>query len=95
MVDLVRALGQQEAVGPELRQAARELLLAQASDWQFMITNRTFGDYAAGRVHEHLAAFRELAEAIRTGSISPEMLRLRRARTPLFDDLDVDAFAKA
>src|SRR5208282_113628 len=40
-----------------LRQAARELLLAQASDWPFMLRTGTSPDYARKRVKEHLLRF--------------------------------------
>ncbi|MBI1798741.1 MAG: DUF1957 domain-containing protein [Candidatus Eisenbacteria bacterium] len=37
------------------RQAERELLLVQASDWPFLISTGTAADYAAARVREHAA----------------------------------------
>jgi 1,4-alpha-glucan branching enzyme len=58
-----------------LRELARELLLAQASDWPFHIRNATAPDYAAKRIRTHLARFHELATALETGetdSIIPE-----------------------
>ena len=36
-----------------MAQAARELLLAQSSDWQFIISDATATDYAARRFTEH------------------------------------------
>ena len=55
---------------PELRrvltQAARELLLLQASDWQFLITTGTARDYAERRVAEHYADFKRLSEMAHT-----------------------------
>ncbi len=39
------------------KQAARELLLAQASDWPFILRTGTSPDYAAQRVKEHLLRF--------------------------------------
>ncbi|MBV9008919.1 MAG: DUF1957 domain-containing protein [Verrucomicrobia bacterium] len=50
-----------------LRQLARELLLAQASDWPFHIRNGTASEYAARRVRDHLARFHRLAAAIDSG----------------------------
>jgi 1,4-alpha-glucan branching enzyme len=43
-----------------LKQLARELLLAQASDWAFLIRNGTAKEYAAKRTTEHLARFNRL-----------------------------------
>lgn len=45
-----------------LRQAARELLLAEASDWQFLISTRSARDYAELRFTDHLDRFERLAE---------------------------------
>lgn len=44
-----------------LSQVARELLLLQASDWQFLITTRAAQDYACMRFAEHYADFKKLA----------------------------------
>ncbi|MBA3318901.1 MAG: DUF1957 domain-containing protein [Gemmatimonadales bacterium] len=41
------------AARPVLAQAARELLLAQASDWQFIISTGAAADYAGRRFTEH------------------------------------------
>lgn len=51
-----------------LRQATRELLLAQASDWPFIITNGTMADYARRRVESHLANFDWLAGLRESGA---------------------------
>ncbi len=45
---------------PVIEQAARELLLAQSSDWQFIITTGAAADYAIKRFNEHCAALEEL-----------------------------------
>jgi len=53
------------AAGPAWRavvaQAARELLLAQSSDWQFIISTGVAGDYAERRFLEHCEAAERLA----------------------------------
>ena len=46
------------------RQAGRELLLAQASDWPFLIRMGTAEGYARRRVEGHLQAFEGLAKAV-------------------------------
>jgi 1,4-alpha-glucan branching enzyme len=43
-----------------MNQAARELVLAQSSDWLFIITNGTMVDYAKKRVKEHIGRFTKL-----------------------------------
>src|SRR5204863_9624198 len=45
-----------------LRQAGRELLLAQASDWPFILRTGTSPEYARKRVTEHLLNFSKLYE---------------------------------
>ncbi|HWP03477.1 MAG TPA: 1,4-alpha-glucan branching protein domain-containing protein [Gemmatimonadaceae bacterium] len=51
-------------------QAARELLLLQASDWQFILSTGEVGDYAALRFRQHaddLARLLDVLAAARTG----------------------------
>jgi 1,4-alpha-glucan branching enzyme len=49
-----------------LAQASRELMLLQASDWQFLITTGAARDYAERRVAEHYAEFKRLGEMAHT-----------------------------
>jgi 1,4-alpha-glucan branching enzyme len=78
-----------------LTQATRELLLLQASDWQFLITTGTARDYAERRVAEHYADLKRLAEMarrLREGeplSIeAAELLRRLEREDFCFPDLD-------
>jgi 1,4-alpha-glucan branching enzyme len=48
-----------------LRQAARELLLLQASDWQFLISTWSARDYAEVRANQHSDWFQRLANMAR------------------------------
>ena len=48
-----------------LNQAARELMLAQSSDWAFILTTGTCASYAEKRIPEHPARLR--SEALRVG----------------------------
>jgi 1,4-alpha-glucan branching enzyme len=52
---------------PVLEQAARELLLAQSSDWQFIISTGAAGDYATKRFVEHCEALESLLPALELG----------------------------
>ena len=58
-----RVLGSPEA-RPVLAQAARELLLAQASDWQFIITTGAVTDYAERRFALHAGDAERLVAAL-------------------------------
>src|SRR5207247_1950440 len=53
---------------PALAQAARELLLAQASDWQFMISTGAVPDYAERRFKLHCDDAERLIAAVTSGS---------------------------
>ncbi len=57
-----------------LAQAARELLLAQSSDWQFIISSETAGDYASKRLADHLSNLDRLVTALESGRVTPEAL---------------------
>lgn len=82
-----------------LRQLARESLLLQASDWQFLITTASAADYATERFLGHYENARlliELIEIIRDRRVpSEEMLleleRLERLNR-LFPELDLRAW---
>ena len=55
-----------------LRQAARELLLAQSSDWSFILRAGTTTELARDRVKRHLGRFWLLIQAIDTGDELPD-----------------------
>lgn len=67
-----------------LAQAVRELLLAQSSDWPFIVRAGTMAGYAWQRVHTHLARFTALAEDIESGRIDPVRLAAFEADDNLF-----------
>ena len=87
-----RALGS-EAVEPVLAQAARELLLAQASDWQFIISTGAATDYAERRFTLHAGDAERLVgflEAAAGGALSDAAVRVAGelyARDALFPDV--------
>jgi 1,4-alpha-glucan branching enzyme len=71
-----------------LNQAARELMLLQASDWAFIMKNKTSVGYAVARVKAHLARFRRLDREIGTGRIDAGWLADLERRNNLFPDMD-------
>ena len=71
-----------------LRQAARELLLAQASDWPFILRAGTSPDYARRRVKDHLLRFLALHEQLTETQVDEKWLREIEARDNLFPDVD-------
>ena len=54
---------------PILAQAARELLLAQASDWQFIISTGAVADYAERRFIGHCEDTERLLDGLRSGAL--------------------------
>jgi 1,4-alpha-glucan branching enzyme len=80
-----------------LRDAARELLLLQASDWPFVISTRGAVDYGLRRVFEHAAVFDDLCNGVLDAAADPPRppdLAVTEAerRVALFDGVfpDVD-----
>lgn len=77
-----------------LNQCARELLLAQSSDWPFIVTTGTMVDYAHKRVREHVLRFNRLAEQIRTDRIDEAWLGTLEWRDSLFPTIDYRVFRR-
>ena len=71
-----------------LKQAGRELLLAQASDWPFILRTGTSPDYARRRVKLHLLRFTRLFEQTMTASLDENWLATVESADNLFPDLD-------
>ena len=100
MTELVRRFGASDvAVAPApalpkelvdraLRQAGRELLLAQASDWPFILRTGTSPDYARKRVTAHLHAFSSLFAQLTNSTIDEASLAGLELRDNLFPNLD-------
>ncbi|HUI93573.1 MAG TPA: 1,4-alpha-glucan branching protein domain-containing protein [Chitinivibrionales bacterium] len=76
-----------------LKQCCRELLLAQSSDWPFIISNGTAEQYAVRRVKDHLARFRALADAIDGGAINERQLSALECIDNIFPSIDYRVFA--
>lgn len=72
-----------------LVQALRDLLLAESSDWPFMIARGTTVAYATQRIEEHLDACERLCEAVARGKPDDMALAAAASRTPLFPSLDL------
>jgi 1,4-alpha-glucan branching enzyme len=71
-----------------LQQAARELLLAQASDWPFILRTGTSPAYATKRVQDHLLRFIALHEQLTDTRIDERWLAEVESRDNLFPDVD-------
>ena len=71
-----------------LNQMARELLLAQSSDWLFIITNGTMVDYAKKRIKDHIGRFTKLYNQIKENKIDEKFLKDINEKDCLFPDID-------
>jgi 1,4-alpha-glucan branching enzyme len=71
-----------------LNQAARELLLAQSSDWAFIITTGTVVPYAIKRFKDHIARFTKLYEDIKAETIDEEWLIDVESKDNIFQEID-------
>jgi 1,4-alpha-glucan branching enzyme len=78
-----------------LNQAARELLLAQASDWPFILRTGTSPDYARKRVKDHLLRFITLHEQLTTTRVDENWLRQIESTDNLFPEVEFSYWATA
>jgi 1,4-alpha-glucan branching enzyme len=70
-----------------LKQMARELLLAQASDWAFLMKTGTAREYATQRTKDHILRFTRLYEKLVAGEPDAAFLQHCEARDNLFPDI--------
>ena len=71
-----------------LDQCARELLLAQSSDWLFIITNNTMVDYAHKRIKDHIGRFTKLYFQVKNNKIDSKFLKDIEEKDAIFPDID-------
>jgi 1,4-alpha-glucan branching enzyme len=70
-------------------QALRELLLAQSSDWAFILHTQTMLPYAARRLETHIGNLRILLEQLRSGRFDRAQVEAMRERHNLFAGVDL------
>src|SRR5436309_3459127 len=75
-----------------LTQALRELFLAQASDWAFMMSRATTVEYAVRRSLEHLLRCQELCAQVERGAVDDLRLAALEDTDNLFPTLDYRVF---
>ena len=72
-----------------LNQCARELVLAQSSDWLFIITNGTMVDYAKKRIKDHIGRFNKMYNSlINNEDLDEKFLKDIEAKDCAFPDID-------
>lgn len=71
-----------------LNQMGRELLLAQSSDWAFIMTTGTTVPYAVRRTKDHINRFTGLYEMVMRGQVDRQGLEAIEWRDSIFQELD-------
>jgi 1,4-alpha-glucan branching enzyme len=94
MIALARDLREPDALTRRaLNQAARELLLAQSSDWAFIMKTGTMVDYAVRRTREHVLRFSRLHDQLRAGQLDRGWLEHVEATDNIFPEIDYRVYA--
>lgn len=78
-----------------LNQASRELLLAQSSDWAFIMKTDTMVEYAVKRTKDHLIDFTDLYEMVCRQEISDEKVGELEKKNNIFPKIDYRVYADA
>jgi 1,4-alpha-glucan branching enzyme len=94
MLELARENLDSEGVTERmLNQAARELLLAQSSDWAFIMTIGTMTPYAEKRTRDHISRFHYLYQQVKTGTVDYSRLEEVESRDSIFQEIDFRVYA--
>jgi 1,4-alpha-glucan branching enzyme len=75
-----------------LNQAARELLLMQASDWAFIMKTGTTVPYAIRRVREHIHNFNRIYDTLLTNNLDLGWLTKLEEKNNIFPEIDYSIF---
>ncbi len=76
-----------------LAQAGRELLLAQSSDWPFILRTGTSPDYARRRVKDHLLRFLTIYTQLKKKRVDEKWLREVETRDNIFPQINAAYWA--
>jgi len=74
-------------------QAARELLLLQASDWPFLVTTGQAKEYAVQRFRDHVDRFNALLDGLEAGRPDASLAAALWEKDKVFADIDARWFA--
>jgi 1,4-alpha-glucan branching enzyme len=93
MIELAQTFPRAEGLTRRaLNQAARELLLAQSSDWAFIMKTGSHVEYAVWRTKEHVLRFTKLYEDIKANSIDKGWLDDIESKDNIFPDIDYSVY---
>jgi len=74
-----------------VKQMSRELMLAQSSDWAFLMRNNAARPYAKKRTEDHFANFDALW-ALFSKAPNDEAVSALEKANPIFENIDWDNF---
>ncbi|HEY9826251.1 MAG TPA: glycoside hydrolase family 57 protein [Stenomitos sp.] len=92
MIELAKREPADELEWRALNQAARELLLAQSSDWAFIMRTGTMVPYAVRRTRTHMMRFYKLYEDIKAGKIDSGWVEKVAAMDNIFPTINYRAY---
>ncbi len=93
MIEVSRENPQAKGIKEQaLNQAARELLLAQSSDWAFIMTTGTVVSYAQKKTKEHLNRFTRLYNDIKQDKIDKDWLSDIEYKDNIFPWMDYTVY---
>ncbi|MBN1114059.1 MAG: DUF1957 domain-containing protein [Oligoflexia bacterium] len=75
-----------------LNQAARELLLAQSSDWAFIMNSGTMVEYSCKRVKDHITRFNKIYYGIMNYCLDMDYLAEVERRDNIFPHIDYQIY---
>nr|WP_245203563.1 1,4-alpha-glucan branching protein domain-containing protein [Ammoniphilus resinae] len=78
-----------------LNMAAKQLLLAQSSDWSFIMDNKTMTDYAVRRFKEHAGIFHQLYEKLMKECLEAEWIDSLELNYPIFPTISYRVYLPA
>ena len=76
-----------------LNQAARELMLAQSSDWTFIMRTGTTVPYATKRINQHILQFNKIYDDVRADKVNERWLNDVESRNNIFPQIDYHIYA--
>ncbi|MHC4592498.1 MAG: glycoside hydrolase family 57 protein [Planctomycetota bacterium] len=80
-------------LGRALNQCARSLVLAQSSDWPFLMFAGTAREYAVKRFEDLIGRFDDLIERVRAGRIDADLVERYEWLDDAFPEMDYRIFA--
>jgi len=92
MEDLAQQPHKNGLIERAVKQAARELVLLESSDWPFLVTTGQAKQYAIERFNAHVDRFRELVGMVRSGKVDEAKLAAIEDIDNCFPDISAANF---